>query len=167
MLQNINTNRNKKEWEMKKPLHSGGFLNLKNYVKKIFSYIAISYLVQPLRHMYPTLEITALSSHFSLFLNVSTESDLCRVMKVVQSTCYLGFLFLHLHPNCFQKGSLEGYWLPIGKKVCVEQASVYLIAAFRLDIRVHIKNQFWYDQAYLVRKVKDGLVVAYYSYTTL
>lgn len=123
--------------------------------------------MQPLRHVHPTLEITASSSHFSLCLNVSNEPDLCRAMKVVQSTCYLGFLFLYLHLNYFQKGSLDCYWLPVGKKVCGEQASVYLIAVFGLDTRVHIKNQFWYHQAYLVRKVKDGLVVAYYSYTTL
>lgn len=52
-----------------------------------------------------------------------------------------------------------------GKKrqyVWSKQGSVYLIAGFRLDITVCRKNQFWYDQAYLVSKVKDGLVVANY-----
>lgn len=58
-------------------------------------------LAQPLRRMHPTLEITALSSHFSLCLNISTEADLCRAMKAARSTCYLGFLFLPLHPNNF------------------------------------------------------------------
>lgn len=64
-------------------------------------------IVQPLRCMYHALEITALSSHFSLCLNIITEADLCRALKVAQSTCYLGFLFLSLHLNNFQKGSLE------------------------------------------------------------
>lgn len=43
-----------------------------------------------------------------------------------------------------------------GKKNIAEQVPVYLIAVFRLDIGAHRKNRFWYYQAYLVTKVKDG-----------
>lgn len=45
------------------------------------------------------------------------------------------------------------------KRQYVEQASVYLTAVFKMDIRVRRKNEFWYGQTYLVRKVKNGLVV--------